>query len=62
MKTKLEQINTQLAERTDYESEAYHQLMIDLNELQHQYEILGGYSYQGETKKYYRVLDLNERF
>ncbi len=47
----LEQINTQLAERTDYESESYNQLMIDLNEIQHQYEILGGYNYQGETEK-----------
>ncbi|WP_138433234.1 ABC-F family ATP-binding cassette domain-containing protein [Winogradskyella algicola] len=48
---KLEHINTQLAERTDYESEAYNQLMIDLNDIQHQYEILGGYNYQGETEK-----------
>lgn len=48
---KLEVINTQLAERTDYESESYHQLMIDLNDIQHQYEILGGYNYQGETEK-----------
>ncbi|MFC0604596.1 ABC-F family ATP-binding cassette domain-containing protein [Winogradskyella pulchriflava] len=48
---KLEDINTQLAERTDYESESYNQLMIDLNEIQHQYEILGGYNYQGETEK-----------
>lgn len=47
----LEKINTQLAERTDYESESYHQLMVDLNEIQHQYEILGGYNYQGETEK-----------
>ena len=29
---KLESINTQLAERTDYESEGYNQLMIDLND------------------------------
>lgn len=48
---KLENINTQLAERTDYESEAYNQLMIDLNDIQHQYEILGGYNYQGDTEK-----------
>jgi len=48
---KLESINTQLAERTDYESEAYNQLMIDLNDIQHQYEILGGYNYQGDTEK-----------
>lgn len=47
----LEEINTQLAERTDYESDAYHQLMVDLNEQQHQYEIHGGYNYQGETER-----------
>ena len=47
----MEAVNTQLAERTDYESDGYHQLMIDVNELQHQYEILGGYNYQGDTEK-----------
>ncbi len=51
LETKMEGINTQLAERTDYESEGYNQLMIDINELQHQYEILGGYNYQGDTEK-----------
>ena len=44
-------INTQLAERTDYESKEYSQLIVDLNDLQHQYEIIGGYSYQGTTEK-----------
>ena len=44
-------INTQLAERTDYESSDYSQLIVDLNDLQHQYEIIGGYSYQGTTEK-----------
>ena len=44
-------INTQLAERTDYESKEYSQLIVDLNDLQHQYEIIGGYSYQGITEK-----------
>ncbi|MDP2686512.1 MAG: ABC-F family ATP-binding cassette domain-containing protein [Aequorivita sp.] len=47
----LAEINTQLAERTDYESDFYHQLMVDLNEIQHQYEIYGGYNYQGETER-----------
>ena len=47
----MENINTQLAERTDYESEGYHQLMVELNDIQHQYEIIGGYNYQGETEK-----------
>ena len=48
---KLETINTQLAERTDYETDSYNQLLIDLNDIQHQYEILGGYNYQGDTEK-----------
>ena len=51
VEAKIADINTQLAERTDYESEIYHHLMVDINELQHQYEILGGYNYQGETEK-----------
>jgi len=51
LEAKMEAVNTQMAERTDYESEGYHQLMVDINELQHQYEILGGYNYQGDTEK-----------
>ena len=48
---KLEIVNTELAERTDYESEYYHNLMHDLDELSHRYELIGGYNYQGETEK-----------
>ena len=51
LERQLEKINVQLSERTDYESQIYHELMVDLNEIQHQYEILGGYNYQGETEK-----------
>jgi len=51
LEKQLEEINIQLAERTDYESESYHDLMVDLNEVQHQYEIHGGYNYQGETER-----------
>lgn len=51
LEEEMEGINNLLVERTDYESEAYHQLMVDLNDIQHQYEIEGGYNYQGETEK-----------
>jgi ATP-binding cassette subfamily F protein 3 len=51
IESKLDHINQQLVERTDYESDSYNQLMIDLNDYQHQYEILGGYNYQGDTEK-----------
>lgn len=47
----LEEINSELAERTDYESEVYHNLLHDLDDLTHRYELLGGYNYQGETEK-----------
>ncbi|MCK0190984.1 ABC-F family ATP-binding cassette domain-containing protein [Arenibacter sp. F20364] len=51
LEQRLDEINHQLAERTDYESEGYNQLIIDLNDVTHHYEILGGYNYQGETEK-----------
>ncbi|MDA8762199.1 ATP-binding cassette domain-containing protein [Flavobacteriaceae bacterium] len=48
---KLETINNQLAIRTDYESEEYSQLIIDLTDSTERYELLGGYNYQGDTEK-----------
>lgn len=48
---KMEEINHQLATRTDYESEGYHDLMVAISDLTHQFEILGGYNYQGDTEK-----------
>jgi ATP-binding cassette subfamily F protein 3 len=48
---KLDEINNQLATRTDYESELYSQLIIDLTDLTERYELLGGYNYQGDTEK-----------
>lgn len=47
----LEEINIQLAERTDYESDSYHDLLHELDDTTHRYELLGGYSYQGDTEK-----------
>ncbi|TVZ52140.1 ribosomal protection-like ABC-F family protein [Dokdonia sp. Hel_I_53] len=51
LEAQLDDINNQLATRTDYESEGYHQLMIDVNEVQEQYEVHGGYNYKGETER-----------
>ena len=51
LEAQLDEINTQLAERTDYESESFHDLMVSLNDVQHQYEIHGGYNYKGETER-----------
>src|SRR5690606_23002733 len=51
IETKLDKINEQLATRTDYESQSYNDLIENLSELTHQYEILGGYNYQGQAEK-----------
>lgn len=51
IETKLTDVNKQLAERTDYESESYNQLIVNLTELTERYELLGGYNYQGDTEK-----------
>ena len=48
---KLDEINNQLATRTDYESDAYSKLIVDLTESTERYELLGGYNYQGDTEK-----------
>ena len=48
---KLDDINEQLATRTDYESEIYSQLIHDLTDYTERYELLGGYNYQGDTEK-----------
>lgn len=48
---KLDEINHQLATRTDYESQSYSDLIEQLSEVTHHYEILGGYNYVGDTEK-----------
>jgi len=47
----IEEINNQLATRTDYESQSYHDLMVSVSETSERFEMLGGYQYPGETEK-----------
>ena len=51
LEKELEEVNRALAERTDYESEAYHDLMVALSDKTHRFELIGGYQYQGETER-----------
>lgn len=51
VEARLEAVNKQLAERTDYESDSYSDLIESLSDLTHRFEIIGGYSYVGETEK-----------
>jgi ATP-binding cassette, subfamily F, member 3 len=48
---KLEEINHLLVTRTDYESEEYGQIIEDLSDYTHRFELLGGYNYVGDTEK-----------
>ena len=51
LEKQIEEVNQALASRTDYESESYHELMVAVGDLSDRYEIVGGYSYQGETER-----------
>ena len=51
LEAKMNDINHQLATRTDYESDSYTELIQELTDVTHQYEIIGGYNYEGDTEK-----------
>ena len=51
LEQKQNEINTQLSQRTDYESQDYLELINDLSDVNDRYEIIGGYNYQGHTEK-----------
>ena len=51
LEQKQNEINTQLSQRTDYESQAYLELINDLSDVNDRYELIGGYNYQGHTEK-----------
>ncbi len=48
---KIDEINIQLARRTDYESKGYHDLIIDLNHANERYDYLEGGSVESEIEK-----------
>ena len=48
---RIDEINHQLATRTDYESQDYADLIEELGDVTHHYEVLGGYNYVGDTQK-----------
>ena len=56
---KLEVINHQLVTRTDYESDEYSQIIEDLSDYTHRFDLLGGYNYVGDTEKILLGLGFN---
>ena len=51
IESRITEINQSLVERNDHDSDSYQQLIIQLHELNEQYELLGGYTYQGDTER-----------
>lgn len=47
----IDQINTQLAERTDYETESYLKLIEDLNAHTERFNLIGGYTYHADLER-----------
>ncbi|MDR2361469.1 MAG: ABC-F family ATP-binding cassette domain-containing protein [Prevotellaceae bacterium] len=48
---RIDAITQELSERTDYESDNYHRLIIQLNEANDRYHLLGGGNRQGEAER-----------
>ena len=51
MEARLERMNNELAERTDYESAEYHELIEDYTHLNEQYNMMGGSHYEAEIER-----------
>ena len=51
LEQQMEDINLGLTTRSDYESDSYNELIVQLNEVTERYEIIGGYNYQGTTER-----------
>lgn len=51
LEAELVKINQELANRSDYTSSAYNDLIVLLNEVTERYDLIGGYHYQGATER-----------
>lgn len=51
LEQKINAINFEMSQRTDYESDAYMQLITDLNELNERFGLLGGYTIQSDMSQ-----------
>ena len=51
MERDIERLNTQLAERTDYESEAYQKLIDQVTHLTERFQMMGGNNYHAELER-----------
>ncbi len=50
MQQRIDRLNNEMAERTDYESESYMQLVEDFTHLSERFQMMGGLNYQGQLE------------
>ena len=60
LQKKIDEVNQQLTERTDYESDAYHQLIEDISHLTERFTFLGGYTKDADMEKVLKGLGFKE--
>ncbi len=60
LQNRIEEINTQLVERTDYESESYLGLLDELNECNHKFQLLEGNQWEERIVETLKGLGFNE--
>jgi ATP-binding cassette, subfamily F, member 3 len=60
MEERMAVINDEMAERTDYESEGYHQLIEEFTSLNERFQLVGGTSMQAEAEKVLKGLGFKD--
>ncbi|MEM9992016.1 MAG: ABC-F family ATP-binding cassette domain-containing protein, partial [Bacteroidota bacterium] len=60
LETRIEEINNEMATRTDYESDAYTKLVEDFTDLNEQFELLGGSTMEAEIEKVLKGLGFKQ--
>jgi len=51
MEKRLEELNHEIIERTDYESEGYHNLLEELHTVTERFSLIGGYTYEADIER-----------
>lgn len=60
IKDEIEKLNLQLAERTDYESNEYLEIIEKINHVNDRFNITGGYNFEAETEKTLKGLGFSQ--
>jgi len=51
LEKRLAEINVEITERTDYESESYHNILDELHECTERFNLIGGYTFEADVEK-----------